>query len=119
MTLRYLLDAHVERPLALGLRQRDRELAVWRLGEPGTPPRDASDPAILRWCEIHDFVLVTNNRSTMPQHLGDHLDRGGQVPGIFMLNPKISLGETIDNLFDAASLSLEGEYRDQIRYLPL
>lgn len=80
MTLRYLLDAHVERALGLGLRQRDRELIVWRLGDPGTPPLDAPDPAILRWCEIHDFVLVTNNRRTMPRHLADHLNRGGHIP---------------------------------------
>ena len=119
MTLRYLLDAHVERALALGLRRRERELTVWRLGDPGAPSQDASDPAILRWCEIHDFVLVTNNRRTMPQHLADHLDRGDHVPGILILNPKLSLAETIDNLVDAATLSLEGEYRDQIRHLPL
>ena len=35
------------------------------------------------------------------------------------LNPKLALGETIENLLDAASLSLEEEYRDQIRHLPL
>jgi hypothetical protein len=119
MTLRYLLDAHVERAMALGLRQRDPELLVWRLGDPGAPSRDASDPAILRWCEAHGFVLVTNNRSTMPRHLADHLSGGGHIPGIFMLNPKLALVETIENLLDAASLSLEDEYRDQIRHLPL
>lgn len=36
-----------------------------------------------------------------------------------MLNPKMSLRETIDNSFDVNTLSLEGEYRDQIRHLPL
>ncbi len=117
--LRYLLDAHVERALAAGLRQRERAVVIWRLGEPGAPPRDAADPAILAWCEQHDFVLVTNNRSTMPGHLVEHLGGGGHVPGIFMLNPKLSLGETIANLLDAAMLSLPGEYRDQIRHLPL
>ena len=116
---RYLLDAHVERGLASGLRQRERAVVVWRLGEPGAPPRDASDPVILQWCEAQDFVLVTNNRSTMPGHLAEHLRRGGHVPGIFMLNPKLSLGETIETLLDAALLSLPGEYRDQLRHLPL
>lgn len=115
----YLLDAHVSRALAQGLRQRDPELVVWRLGDPGAPPVDASDPAILTWCELHSFVLVTNNRSTMPDHLAKNLTEGGHVPGIFMLNPKMSLAETIDNLLDAASLSLEDEYTDRILYLPL
>ena len=67
-------------------------MTVRGLGDPGTPPQDAPDPAILRWCETHDFVLVTGNRRTMPQHLADHLDQGGHAPGILMLNPKMSLG---------------------------
>jgi len=90
--LRYLLDAHVERALAVGLRQREHSVVVWRLGDPGAPPRDAPDPVLLEWCERHDFVLVTNNRSTMPGHLAEHLRRGGHVPGIFMLNPRLGLG---------------------------
>jgi hypothetical protein len=116
--LRYLLHAHVERALASGLRQRERAAVVWRLGEPGAPPRDAADPVILQWCEARDFGLVTNTRSTMPGHLAEHLRRGGHVPGIFMLNPKLSLGETIENLLDTARVSLPGEYRDQLRHLP-
>jgi hypothetical protein len=119
MTLRYLLDAHVERAIAMGLRQREPELVVWRLGDPGTPPLDTPDPAILVWCERHDFVLVTNNRRSMPVHLDDHLRAGGTVPGIFTLNPRLGLGETIENLLDAAQLSLREEYRNQIRHLPL
>lgn len=87
MTARYLLDAHVERALATGLRQRDRELVAWRLGEPGAPPLDASDPDILVWCERNDFVLVTNNRRTMPGHLADHLGRGGHIPASSRLTP--------------------------------
>lgn len=55
----------------------------------------------------------------MPGHLADHLAAGSHVPGIFMLNPELSMGETIEELLDAAYASLEGEYQDQIRYLPL
>ena len=117
--MRYLLDAHVERALGASLRQRNRELVVWRLGDPGAPPRDAADPEILAWCERHEFVLVTNNRSTMPGHLADHLSHGRHVPGILMLSPRLTLGETIENLLDAALLSLAEEYQDQIRHLPL
>ncbi len=119
MTLRYLLDENVKHALVVALRQHDPELVVWVIGEPGTPPLSTPDPAILIWCERHDFVLVTNNRSTMPAHLANHLRDGGHIPDIFVLNPKLSTSETIENLLDAASLALPGEYRDQIRHLPL
>ncbi len=119
MILRYLLDAHVDPALAVGLRRHNHELIVWRLGTPTTPPLDASDPDILAWCEEHGFVLITSNRSTIPGHLNDHLSRGGHVPGIFVLKPGMNVGETIENLLNAAEFSFEHEYRDQIRYLPL
>jgi hypothetical protein len=119
MTVRYLLDENVKYALAIALRARDPELVVWVVGDPGAPPPGTPDPVILRWCEGHDFVLLTNNRRTMPPHLADHLREGRHVPGIFVLNPGLSVGETVENLIDAARFSLEGEYRDQIRHLPL
>jgi predicted nuclease of predicted toxin-antitoxin system len=119
MTLRYLLDTHVLHALAEGLRRRHLELIVWRVGEPPGPPSDAPDPDILNWCESNDFVLITKDRSSMPVHLADHLARGGHIPGIFILNPDMTLGDIIENLLAAADLSFENEYLDQIRYLPL
>ena len=95
------------------------DYVVWAVGNPGAQPPGPLDPAILRWCDEHDFVLVTNNRRTMPAHLAAHLGEGRQVPGIVVLGPRLSLSETIDNLRDAATLSLPDEYRDQFRHLPL
>ena len=119
MALRYLLDENVAVALAVGLRQHAPELVVWVVGDPGAPPPGTLDPALLRWCDEHDFVLVTNNRRTMPVHLAAHLGEGRHVPGVVVLSPRLSLAETIENLRDAATLSLPDEYRDQLRHLPL
>ena len=119
MALRYLLDENVAAALAIGPRQHAPELVVWAVGEPGAPPPGTLDPALLQWCEAHDFVLVTNNRRTMPVHLAAHLGAGRHVPGIVVFSPRLSLAETIENLRDAATLSLPDEYRDQLRHLPL
>jgi hypothetical protein len=119
VTLRYLLDEHVDRALPVGLRHRTVDLVIWRIGDAGAPARSTQDPDLLVWCEADDLVLITNNRSTMPVHLADHLAAGRHLPGIFMLDPELSLGETIDELLDAAHASLANEYCDQIRYLPL
>ncbi len=64
-------------------------------------------------------LLVTNNRSSMPRHLADHLAEGHHVPGIFILNPELSLGETIEELTLIAEASFADEYMDRISYLPL
>jgi hypothetical protein len=62
------------------------------------------DPEILIWCEKYDCVLVTDNRSTMPVHLAEHVNDGHHVPGIFLLNPNMSIGDTIEQKAVAFSL---------------
>ena len=119
MRLRYLFDKNVAVALIVELRRRDPDLIIWSVGDPGAPPRGTPDPHSLIWCEEHEFVLMTNNRRTMPAHLSDHLGGGRHLPGIFQLNPGIGMGETIDLLLMAARVSLLEEHRDQITYLPM
>jgi Domain of unknown function (DUF5615) len=118
MTLKYLLDENVDSSYKTQLIQRARELVVWAVGEPNAPPRGTLDPEILLWCEEHDFVLVTNNRKSMPVHLTDNFAQNHHVPGIFILNPKLSIGQNIDELIFIAEASFENEYQDQIVHLP-
>lgn len=54
----------------------------------------------------------------MPPHLTDHVNQGRHVPGIFILNPNMGIGETIEELVLIAGTSDDDEYQD-IRYLPL
>ena len=56
------------------------------------------DPDILVWCEEHQFTLVTNNRRTMPVHFKDHLAASRRCYGIFILNKKMSLSQTVETL---------------------
>lgn len=115
----YLLDEDVDPRLRRTLRRHHPDIIVWRVGDPGAPALETKDPDILLWCEANDFILVTNNRSTMPVHLRDHLAAGRHVPGIFILNPKMSLGETADEPALIWAASRPNEYRDQLLYLPI
>ncbi|MGH9835650.1 MAG: DUF5615 family PIN-like protein [Blastocatellia bacterium] len=90
--LKYLLDEHVSHAYRKQLLRREPSLTV--------------------------RIIVTNNRSTMPVHLADHLAEGRHVPGIFILNPQMGFGETIEELILLAMASVEGEFRDQIAFLP-
>jgi hypothetical protein len=117
--LRYLLDEHMPRGLIHALRERAPDLVAWRIGQPGAPSLATADPDLLVWCETHDFVLVTNNRATMPVHLAVHLERGRHVPGIFVIDLSEGIGAIAEDLCLAALFSMPDEYRDHIRYLPL
>ena len=95
------------------------ELFVWVIGDPAAPARGISDPEILRWCEVNSFSLITNNRASMPLHLRDHLDVGQHVPGVFILNPNMTIGETVDAFALICGASEPDEYRDLLIYLPI
>ena len=117
--IRYLLDENVAPLFRIELVRREPAVVVWKIGDPGLPPRGTLDPEILRWCEEQDFLLVTNNRKSMPEHLAAHLETGRHVPGILELNPKMNVGETIVELLLICGASDSSEYQDVIVYLPL
>jgi hypothetical protein len=117
--VRYLLDEHIPRWLRRVLVQRAPDLEVWCVGDPQAPSLGDSDPQILAWCQSHEFILVTNNRASMPRHLAEHLAAGGHVPGILVVDPTATFDELVTDLVLIAGASLPGEFNDQIRYLPV
>jgi Domain of unknown function (DUF5615) len=117
--LKYLMDENVNPVYINQLRRQKPDLVIWAVGEPDTPPKGTLDPEILIWCEVHNFVLITNNRTSMPVHLVEHLSQNHHVPGVFILNSDMTIGETIDELILLAEYSFEEEYQDQIIHLPI
>ncbi|HLC16654.1 MAG TPA: hypothetical protein VJL89_10560 [Thermodesulfovibrionia bacterium] len=55
----------------------------------------------------------------MPLHLKNHLRGQGHIPGIFILNPNLSIGETAYELALIAGIAEVDEFIDQLRYLPI
>ena len=119
MTISYLLDENVDLAYQVQLLKRNPSLVVFAVGDPGMPPKSTLDPEILCWCEEQDLVLVTNNRTSMPIHLTDHIAQGRHVPGIFILNANLIMGRMIDELIIIAETAIEDEYQDVITYLPV
>lgn len=117
--IRYLMDENVNPLLRRELLRREPNLTVWQVGILGSPDYGTLDPEILIWCEENEFILVTNNRKSMPVHLNDHLSAGRHIFGIFSLNESLSIGETIDELILIAQASVAEDYQDQIIYLPI
>jgi len=117
--IKYLLDENVSINLRKALKKRLSEIVVLRIGDPNTPTFGTLDPEILVWCEEKGFLLVTNNRASMPVHLQDHLAAGRHASGIFILNDNMSLGETVEELILIWEASDAEEYFDQLWHLPV
>lgn len=118
-TIKYLLDEHVDPRFRKALKRYSSEIVVWCIGDAGAPALGALDPDILIWCDANGFLLVTNNRASMPVHLQEHLASGQHLSGIFILNPKMPMSETIDELILIWEASETEEYLDQMWYLPV
>lgn len=117
--LRYLIDEHLSKRIyRTQLLRYEPLLRVLAIGDAGAPPRGTSDPEILKWCEQHNFTLVTNDRDTMPQHLSDHLASGHHVPGVFLVNLNAPIRTILDELILIAGASHEDEFLDQIVFIP-
>ncbi len=120
MTTRaYLLAENVDPRLRRPITSHAPELEVWCLGDAGAPPLHTDDPTIVAWCEANGFILVTNNRASMPAYLRNHLNGSRHVPGIFVLRKRASLGELADDLALICEASQAEEYEDRMVYLPL
>lgn len=118
MTIKYLIDENMLPAYRTQLLAKQPALVVLVVGDPGVPRKGTLDPEILIWCEDNNFVLVTNNRRSMPGHLVDHLNLGRHVPEILALRRRSDIGRVIEDLIIIAEASFEEEYRDRIVYIP-
>jgi hypothetical protein len=109
MSIKYLLDETVDPYYQTQLLLREPDLVVWRVSDPGTPLKGTLDPEILCWCEEKRFILVTNNRKSIPVHLAEHISSDRHVPGIIILNFKLSIGENLEELILIAKAAFEDE----------
>jgi hypothetical protein len=119
MTILYLLDENLEPLYKTQLLRKKPDLVVYAVGDPGAPSKGTLDPEILCWCEENNFILVTNNRKSMPTHLGNHLSQGRHMPEIITLGAEMSVGETLEDLLLIAEAGTPEDYQDRIEYLPL
>lgn len=114
-----LFDENLPPRLTIQMRRHAPEIPVLAVGDPTAPPFGTLDPEILLWLEQRNFWLVTNNRTSMPGHLRDHLVDGHHIPGILITPYPINIGELIEELILIWQVSFPDDFQDMILYLPL
>jgi hypothetical protein len=114
----FLIDENLSPDIAARLRQREPMISVAAIGQLGMPVKGTPDPQVLAWIEENEFLLVTNNRTSMPAHLEAHLAQGRHIPGILIAPYPAYIGPLVEDLLLVWGASLPDEYHDQITYLP-
>jgi len=116
---RFLLDEHVNRAIQRQLWRLDSRIEVLAIGDPGAPPSGTPDRDLLRWLEAQRYILVTQNRSTIPGYLSEHFAEGRHIPGLFWIRPGIGVGSIIEELYLIWMASEADEYQDHALFIPL
>lgn len=119
MNPRFLLDEHIDHAIQRQLRRLNQGVDVLVIGDLGAPPVGTLDPDILLWIEANGYILVTENRSTIPIHLSDHYAAGRHFPGIFWIRPDTPIGRVIEELYLIWYTSTADEYIDRTLFIPL
>ena len=78
--IRFLLDENTSHIIQDGLKRRQPEVEIQVIGGEGVPPLSTKDEDILKFLEREGYILVSSNRSTMPVHLREHLQKGRHIP---------------------------------------
>src|SRR5687768_549907 len=123
MPLRFLLDEHL-RGAPWDIIQRHNlsgadPIDAVRVGDPADLPLGSDDPQLLRWAERQQRILLSEDKSTLPTHLSDHLAGGGHSPGIMIVRAGTSFPALLSFLVLAAYVTEPSEWEDQLVYIPL
>jgi len=110
-------DENFNNDVIRGVRRRDPTVDVLRVQDAGLGQAD--DPTILEWAANAGRVLLTHDVSTMTRHAYDRVREGKLMPGVFEVGRGVPIGIAIEEIILLANCSLENEWEDQIRYLPL
>lgn len=115
--LRLLADENLNGYIVRGLLRRRSELNLIRIQDVGL--RGADDLEILEWAAAQNYILLTHDRATVPDFAFQRIAAGQSMPGIFVVNDRLSLRQAIDELLFLDEHSEQDEWDGKVLYLPL
>jgi hypothetical protein len=119
MTMRILLDEHIDRDFMHVLRLPPYSFDVTCVGLADAPPRGTHDAVLLAWCEENDAILITMDRRTIPSLLKAHLSSGRHLPGILFVSSGAGWRELADDILVTLECLDAWELRDTYVFLPI
>jgi len=115
--LRLVADENFNNNIIRGVLRRKAEVDVVRIQEVGLSGAD--DPTVLAWAAQQGRVLLTHDVSTITKYAYERIEAGQAMPGVFEIQRSAPIGPVIEDVILLVECSLEGEWEDQIIYLPL
>jgi len=115
--LRFAADENFNNDIVRGVLRRNPNIDIVRVQDADLA--ENADPAVLEWAAKENRVLLTHDVSTMTRYAYERVANNLPMPGVFEVTRKVPIGVAIEEILILAECSLEKEWDDQVRYLPL
>ncbi len=115
--MRLLIDQDFDHEILRGLERRIPDLDAVTAHEEGLG--EVPDPELPAWAAQAGRILLTHDVSTMPVHVAERIAGGERVAGVFVVPRRLPIKKAVDDLEIIVLCSLENEWTNIIRFLPL
>ena len=115
--LQLLTDENFNGDIIRGLLLRRPSLDLVRVQDVGL--LEADDPTILAWAATNNRILLTHDRATMPDFACERIVAGQPLPGLFVVNDRLSIQQSLDELLLMDEYSEQVEWVNRVVCLPL
>ncbi len=115
--LRLAADENFHGSIVRGLLRREPNVDIVRVQDAGL--LGADDPTVLDWAAREGRILLTHDIATLPDYAYDRIAAGQPMPGVIAVNDTLPHGRVIDDIVLLIKCSSQGEWKDQMLYLPL
>ena len=106
--------------LPFALAQDEPSIFTLKIGEIGAPPLGTKDPELLVYAEENEFVLVSFDKKSMPQHIAKHRALGRHTCGVVLISSdQASIRSIADDLLFCWVVTEASEWVDRTEYVPL
>lgn len=117
MRLKLLADEDFDRNIVRGLLWVEPGVDVLRVQDIGLAR--SPDPVVLERAAQEGRIVITHDVSTMTDYAYERVRQDLPMPGVFVAPQTLPIGRAINDLLVLIECSLDGEWKGQVRYLPL
>jgi predicted nuclease of predicted toxin-antitoxin system len=115
--VRLIADENFNGDVIRGMLLRRPDLDIVRVQDVGLA--GASDPAILEWAAANDRIILSHDRSTLPDFAYERVAIGEEMPGVFILDERFPVGQALQELLLITECSEHSEWSNLVIYVPL
>jgi hypothetical protein len=117
--VRFLADEDIPRAIVRGVKRRKSHLDIVRVQDVGLRTRE--DPEILEWAATQGRVVISRDKSSMPDHAAERIRQGKAMPGLLLVHRhwRMHVRRIIEDIIRLDERTTPEEWEHQILYLPL